>query len=152
MAGEGAFVNGVYYDWASMEIKLGGTTVVAIKSVDYDDELEREPVYGAGNAPLGTGTGNYKSNFKCSVHRETYDGILAAKFGDGVYHHKPFDAAVSYAKEGGKTVTDSAKGLRLLKRSFKGQQGDKESMVELEFFAYGGLWIGGKKPIKTGKK
>ena len=52
-------VNGKTYDWGDVDLKLPGVTT-EIEEISYDDELEKELVYGHGKLPRGYGTGNYK--------------------------------------------------------------------------------------------
>jgi hypothetical protein len=146
---QGAFINGTFYNWARTEWTLGGTKLVAIKSMDWDDELERENVHGAGSAPLGTGEGNYKASWKASVLLEDFEDVIAPQLGNVVYEHEPFDITVMYSKKSGKVVRRDIKGVRLTKISEKGAQGDKETVVELEGMP-SAIWRDGKKPVSVG--
>jgi hypothetical protein len=152
---QGGFVNGEFYSFAKAGFSFAGSKLIAFESLDYDDSLDRERIYGANSAPLGSGEGNYEANFKLSVTREDYDDVIAPYIkanGDGTFYgHDPFDFAASYAKSKGKKITkDDIKGVRLNKRAFKAAQGDKKAMVELEGFADGGIWVNGMKPVGTG--
>ena len=51
-------VNGKTYDWGDVDLKLPGVTT-EVEEISYDDELEKELVYGHGKLPRGYGTGNY---------------------------------------------------------------------------------------------
>jgi hypothetical protein len=146
---QGAFVNGQFYNWARTEWSLGGDRVVAIKSMDWDDELEREMVYGAGNQPLGTAEGNYKASWKATVYLEDFQDIVAPKLGNILYEHDPFDVTVMYAKPGGPTVRRDIKGIRITKITEKGAQNDKEAVVEIEGMPTA-IWRDGKKPVRVG--
>ena len=147
---QGAFVNGVFYGWARFETTLAGARLVAFKSIEWDDGVEREMVYGAGQAPLGAGDGNYSANVKMTVLLEDFEDVLLPQLGEPVYAHEPFDATLTYSKPGGKVVRRDLKGIRLNKISEKNAQGDKEAPVEIEAMAFGGIWRSGKKPVAVG--
>jgi hypothetical protein len=152
---QGGFVNGEFYTFAKAGFSFAGSKLIAFESLDYDDSVELEAVYGANLAPLGAGYGNYAANFKLTVSREDYDDVIAPHLkanGDGtVYGHDSFDFAANYSKNQAKKITkDDIKGVRIMKRSFKSAQGDKKSTVDLEGMAFGGIWVNGMKPVATG--
>ena len=69
-------VNGKAYDWGDVDIALSGLSGLQPTEISYDDELEKELVYGAGYKARGYGRGNYKTNAKITVSRDDYDIIL----------------------------------------------------------------------------
>ena len=54
------------YDWGDVDFQMPGLNI-QVQEVSYNDELEKEVVYGAGQKPRGYGEGNYKSEGKISV-------------------------------------------------------------------------------------
>jgi hypothetical protein len=146
---QGAFLNGVFYNWARTEWNFAGVKSVGIKSMDWDDELEREYVYGAGSAPLGTAEGNYKPSWKATVLLEDFQDVVLPQLGNVLYEHEPFDITVMYSKKGGSVVRRDIKGIRVTKITEKGAQGDKEAVVEIEGMPTA-IWRDGKKPISVG--
>lgn len=149
---QGGFVNGEFYAFAKLQVTLEGNRIVAFESIEYDDGIELEEVSGANMAPLGFGEGGYNANCKLTVTKEDYDGVIAPLLGEPVYGHEPFDVACTYAKRARDAITtDSIKGLRLMKINHKSAQGDKKTMIDLEFKPLGGIWRDGKKPVETGQ-
>ena len=71
MAFEGnpLIVNGKCYDWGDVDVKIPGMPFEP-QEISYDDELEKEEVYGYGHRPRGYGRGNYKSSGKISMLRD----------------------------------------------------------------------------------
>ena len=65
-------VNGRAYDWGDVDFQMPGLNI-QVQEVSYNDELEKEVVYGAGQKPRGYGEGNYKSEGKISLLRDDYD-------------------------------------------------------------------------------
>ena len=43
-------INGKAYDWSDVDVKLPGLTM-EVQEISYDDELEKEVVYGKGQRP-----------------------------------------------------------------------------------------------------
>ncbi len=141
-------VNGKYYDWSSIDINIDGL-IVEPQEITYDDELEKEQVYGLGNKPRGYGTGNYKPNLKMSFLREDYEEILTYCKNKGINFYKLVidKIVVSYADDGEETVVDTITKITPAKRSGGGKQGDKNMLVDIEFIVFGEIIMNGVKPI-----
>lgn len=141
-------VNGKAYDWGDVDIKVPGL-VVTVQEVSYDDELEKEEVYGKGHKPRGYGTGNYKASAKLTLLRDDYDDFLAWCKSKG----KPFfgleipSIVVSYANEGERTHIDELKKVQITKRSNKVAQGDKSLTVDIDLMVVGGIVQDGVEPV-----
>lgn len=141
-------VNGKAYDWGDVDVKVPGL-VITVQEISYDDELEKEEVYGKGHKPRGYGTGNYKASAKLSLLRDDYDAFLAWCKSKG----KPFfgleipSIVVSYANEGERTHIDELKKVQITKRSNKAAQGDKSLTVDLDLMVVGGIVQDGVEPV-----
>lgn len=68
-------VNGKAYDWGDVNLQIPGI-VAEVQEISYDDELEKELVYGKGSKPRGYGNGNYKASGKMSMLRDDYEALL----------------------------------------------------------------------------
>lgn len=141
-------VNGKAYDWGDVDVKVPGL-VITVQEISYDDELEKEEVYGKGHKPRGYGTGNYKASAKLSLLRDDYDAFLAWCKSKGV----PFfgleipSIVVSYANEGERTHIDELKKAQITKRSNKAAQGDKSLTVDIDLMVVGGIVQDGVEPV-----
>lgn len=141
-------VNGKAYDWGDVDVKVPGL-VITVQEISYDDELEKEEVYGKGHKPRGYGTGNYKASAKLSLLRDDYDAFLAWCKSKG----KPFfgleipSIVVSYANEGERTHIDELKKVQITKRSNKAAQGDKSLTVDIDLMVVGGIVQDGVEPV-----
>ena len=100
-------VNGRAYDWGDVDFQMPGLNI-QVQEVSYNDELEKEVVYGAGQKPRGYGEGNYKSEGKISLLRDDYDELLdyCKRRGISLYKLVIPKIAVSYANPGSRTRTD----------------------------------------------
>lgn len=45
-------VNGRAYDWGDVDFQIPGLNI-QVQEISYNDELEKEAVYGAGQRPRG---------------------------------------------------------------------------------------------------
>ncbi|MBU5312220.1 hypothetical protein KQI38_09290 [Tissierella carlieri] len=143
-----AVINGKSYDWADISVKLPGLDL-EVQEISYDDELEKEAVYGKGNRPRGYGTGNYKSEGKMSLLKDDFDDLVAycKRMGVSLYKLVIDKIVVSYANETQKTKTDELNTITFTKTSQKGAQGDKSLKVDMDFIIVNGINRDGLKPI-----
>lgn len=140
-------VNGKVYDWSSVTIGFSGCSGIEPTEISYDDEKEKNLIYGKGGRIRGFGTGQAKNSVKITLMREDFDTFM-----DSVktsYKKKGFyDVVVpkitaSYADEGCDTSTDTLTNVTFSKRSLKAAAGDSSLTVELEGVAVGGIAING---------
>lgn len=141
-------VNGKTYSWGDVELRLPGI-VTEVQEISYDDELEKEVVYGMGSRPRGYGRGNYKANGKITLLRDDYDDIVdyCKKNGISLYELEFPKIIVSYAKGNGKTVTDILNRVSLTKSSTKAAQGDKSFTVDFDLLIAGLIERDGVLPV-----
>ena len=141
-------INGKSYDWASVDIKLPGLNL-EFQEISYDDELEKELVYGKGQKPRGYGEGNYKSDGKASFLRDDYNALLdyckIKKI--SLFKVNIPKIVVSYADEGERTRSDVLNNVTFTKRSQKAAQGDKSLKVDLDLLIAGGVESDGVKAV-----
>lgn len=131
-------VNGRAYDWGDVNLFLPGV-VLAPQEISYDDELEKELVYGIGSKPRGYGRGNYKASGKLSLLRDDYDALLDyCKQQNISFFALEFPKiVVSYANEGDQTRQDVLNRVSFSKRSNKAAQGDKNLKIDLDLMIAG---------------
>lgn len=143
-----AVINGKAYDWSDVSIKLPGLDV-EVQEISYDDELEKEHVYGKGSKPRGYGTGNYKPTAKISLLREDYEEILQyCKKKDVAFFKLEIPKiVVSYANDNYPTTTDVLPKCSFMKRGMKAAQGDKSLKVDLDILVAGVITSDGVKAV-----
>ena len=143
-----AIINGKSYDWSDVSVKLPGLDL-EVQEISYDDELEKEAVYGKGNRPRGYGTGNYKSEGKLSLLKDDFDDLVAyCKRRDvSLYKLVIPKIIVSYANETSKTKTDELDTVTFTKVSQKNAQGDKSLKVDIDFIIVNGIVRDGLRPV-----
>lgn len=141
-------VNGKAYDWGDVDLKLPGLAIEA-QEISYDDELEKELVYGKGNAPRGYGTGNYKPTGKLTFLRDDFEELLQYCRNKGIpFYSLTFPKiVVSYAQGNGQISTDVLNNVSFSKRSMKAAQGDKSFKVDMDLIISGKIIWSGNNPV-----
>ena len=141
-------VNGKAYDWGDVDLKLPGLAIEA-QEISYDDELEKELIYGKGNAPRGYGTGNYKPTGKLTFLRYDFEELLQYCKSKGIpFYSLTFPKiVVSYAQGNGQISTDVLNNVSFSKRSMKAAQGDKSFKVDLDLIISGKIVWNGNNPV-----
>ena len=141
-------INGKSYDWSDVAVKLPGLEL-EVQEISYDDELEKEVVYGKGSRPRGYGTGNYKSEGKLSLLKDDFDDLINYCKRQGVPLYKLVipKIIVSYANQTQKTKTDELNTVTFTKASQKNAQGDKSLKVDIDFIIVNGINRDGLAPV-----
>jgi hypothetical protein len=125
-------INGLVYDFESVNLMLPTGLTLGCESIDYGDEKSDEVVNGSNNLPLGIGRGEYKGTCKLELQRLEYDKLnLFSATSGGFYNMPPLPVIASYGNMGQPPVTDSML-VHFTKRSFKGAKGDTNLVVSVE--------------------
>lgn len=111
--------------WNSTTATMMGRDVEGITELKYDDNVEKENIYGAGKMPIGRGEGNYKATCSITLIKEEVDAIqLSLGPGKRLTDIAPFDIAVSYDYLG-KILKDRIRNCEFTGRSVEVKQNDK---------------------------
>ena len=106
-------INGVAYDFSSIEFSIRGKRFYGITEITYSDSLTPEKVRGASVKIIGMTRGEYDTNGSLTVTKESQIEVID-ELGDG-YGEVEIDAIlVTYANEGQKTITDEIRRVRIV--------------------------------------
>lgn len=61
--------------WNCITVNLLGRDVEGINELDYNDNTEKENVYGAGKFPVGRGEGNYEAKASITLLKEEVNAL-----------------------------------------------------------------------------
>lgn len=141
-------VNGKAYDWGDVDLQIPGL-VLNVTEISYDDEFEKELIYGKGAVPRGYGTGNYKPSGKITMLRDDYDDLIDYCKSQGVslYRIEIPKMIISYANDGDRTRSDVINKVSFSKMSHKGSQSDKSLTVEIDLLIAGLIVRDGVEPV-----
>lgn len=62
--------------WNSVTMNIYGRDVEGISELGYDDEVDKELIYGAGRMPIGVGEGDYKAKMTLKLYQEEVIAIM----------------------------------------------------------------------------
>jgi hypothetical protein len=112
--------------WNSVTYNLFGRDVEGIVELSYDDNVDKEMMYGAGRMPLGVGEGNYSASTGLKLYKEEVVAIQDSIRGTGkrLQDLPPTDVVVMYEYEG-RLVTDIIRNFEILKIGKSVKQNDK---------------------------
>jgi len=134
-------INGKMYDWGDLTIVYPGSVpfgIIGVQSIDWNEEKEIEPIYGAWNKPIGYGTGNWKADGKLTITLEAY-AELNLLTPEGIFNTSPFNIVLVYANTGEPLHTVQLLNCKWTKKGNKASQGDKKMEVELDFIILGDI-------------
>lgn len=150
---DGGFVNKVFYSFVRCEVSIASFRTVAFTSIEFNDGVELEPVFGAGQQPLGVGEGNYNEmGLKIDFLLEDFERVLLPLLvknsaTDAIYNHEPFDIDLSYGNGTANLVKRKLRGIRINKMTEKAAQGDKTIVASCEGLILSGIIRSGLKPV-----
>ena len=83
--------------WNSATMNFYGRDVEGIAEISYDDEVDKELIYGAGQFPIGTGEGDYKPKFGLKLYQEEVIAMMdSLPPGVRIQQALPVDVIVQY--------------------------------------------------------
>lgn len=119
-------INGLYYDWESIEVQLPHGIAVNITDIGYNDEKSIEARYGKGSLPRGYGRGNYKASGSMTLDLQEFEALRQG-LGGNIYNAEPCQAVVAYANDNLPTVTDTLPDIKFTKTDTSSKQGDSNA-------------------------
>lgn len=142
-------VNGRAYDWGCIEVNLS-EFYTEFQEITYDDELEKEAVYGFGVMPRGYGRGNYKASGKISLLKDDFNDLIDYYKSKGIaFYDIVIDKiVVSYANQDQPIRTDVIEKVTFTKKTGGGKQGDKSLLIDIDMLIYGKITVDGVEPTK----
>lgn len=125
-------INGIEYGWADIRFTIAGVPVVGIRAIKYEEEQEKENIYGAGRHPVSRGYGRVKSTGSVTLLGSTVMNLKAGAPKKQLHRIAPFSIVVSYQPEEGPIVTHVLKNCEFKKTPFDWKEGDMSKDIELE--------------------
>ena len=136
-------VNGRKYSWQDIVVHLPYGEVIDVKDISYDENVEKEVLYGRVGKAVGYGIKNQASNGKITLRREELDKWEKHE-GKSVLRIPLFPITVSYGADEQPTVTDELRQCTITNKGGMGAaQGDGEVTVDLDILILGGILYNG---------
>lgn len=123
------------YEWADLNLTLGGRPLTGIRGVKYSEKIEREAIYAKGRNPHTIQSGNISYEGEITLLQSELLALENA--GNGSILSLSLDCEVTYGNQGEGNVlrTDRIQGIRFTEGSKELKQGDKFMEVTLPFIA-----------------
>lgn len=125
-------INGRSYGWADIVVTVGALPVTGITAIKYEEEQEKEDVYGSGRYPVARGYGRVKASASISLSVETVMALTASSREGQLNRMAPFIITVLYQPESGPIIRDVLMNCEFKKQSRDWKEGDMKNQVELE--------------------
>lgn len=111
--------------WNSATLNLYGRDVEGISELGYDDNVDKEKIYGAGRMPIGVGEGNYEANVNLKLYKEEVIAIMdSLPPGVRLQDIGPTDIVVQYEYQN-RIYKDIIRNFEIVKIGKAVKQGDK---------------------------
>ncbi len=104
-------INGIAYDYASIEVQVDGVQYIQVQDVAYNDSCEPGEGYGTHPQAVVVTTGQYKAEGSMSLYLEAAE-LLRTALGAG-FMVKTFDVVINFAPTGKNMVTHKLLGCRI---------------------------------------
>jgi len=143
MAQIAPLINGKRHAWASVRIDMLGRTVDGITSIEYNDSVEKQDNYGAGQFPNNRGVGRYTATAKIKIYNFEINALQKAIAGGRLQAIPMFDIVVTYLPEGtDDVVKDVIKNCEFKTNGRTANEGDMLLEQEFELITSHIIWDG----------
>ncbi len=133
-------INGRSYGWGDIIVTVGPLEVTGITAIKYEEEQEKEDVYGAGRYPVARGYGRVKASASITLSVETVVALAASARDGQLNRMAPFTITVLYQPESGPIIRDVLMNCEFKKQSRDWKEGDMKKEVELELLVSNIVW------------
>lgn len=124
-------INGVNYNYASIQFVLFGVPVVGITDIKYTSKQEKTNNYGAGYEPVSRGYGKKEYDGAIEVYQDEWKKVIAASPNRDPLSIPWFDITVTYGDSLANLTTDILQAAEFLEDPFEAKTGDTKLMAKI---------------------
>ena len=124
-------INGVNYNYASIQFVLFGVPVVGITDIKYTSKQEKTNNYGAGYEPVSRGYGKKEYDGSIEVYQDEWKKVIAASPNRDPLSIPWFDITVTYGDSLANLTTDTLQAAEFLEDPFEAKTGDTKLMAKI---------------------
>lgn len=133
-------INGINHVWGDISVVLFGRKLVGITAVKYDEEQDKENVYGAGNNPVSRGYGNKKSTASITLATSEISALELVAPNGNLTDIPPFDVIVSFMNTSQPVTTHVLKNCEFTKNGRDAKQNDTKLEMEMPLVLSHIIW------------
>jgi hypothetical protein len=122
-------INGVTYDWHSIEVQANGVATPEIKEISYKEAGKRTRVYGTPRNAVGRTGGKSEPEASITMYKAQWERFKA-ELGNG-FGLVEFDVLINYSEAGQDIVTDELLSCTIEEVETSPSQGDDPIEVKL---------------------
>lgn len=126
-------INGIRYDYSSIEISINGITYSAVQEISYQHSLEPGILRGTRAGKLGRTRGQYDATGSLVMYKSDYQQLITLLQATNPltgYMEKSFLVTVIYEEIGsGELITDILQGCRITSSENSHSQGSDALQV-----------------------
>ncbi len=123
---------GVLTGWNNIKVNILGRDLEGITEVEYSDEKNFTPEYGAGDSPVGMSTGNYSAKASISLYWEEVRALLESlPKGSRIQDVPAFDVIVEY-EFNNEVIKDVINACHFKNNGVALKQGDGKVITKIE--------------------
>jgi hypothetical protein len=133
-------INGQTYGWGDIIVNINGLPITGITAIKYEEEQDKENIYGAGRYPVARGKGRIKSMASMTLMIETVMAIAKAAPNGQLHNLPPFPITVIYQPEAGPVVRDVIMNCEFKKQTRDFKEGDMKKEIAIELLVSHIVW------------
>ena len=122
------------YEYADLTAVVGGKDLTGLRGLSYDEEQDKDLVYGKGNKPRKIQKGNIKYSGELSVLQSEYETMVANSPNKSILGLQiNIVAAYGNPSNGDIVIVDILQAVQFTKAPKALKQGDKFQEIKLPF-------------------
>lgn len=124
------------YEWADVNLNLGGRDITGIRGVKYSEKIEREPLFAKGRYPHSVQSGNVTIEGEITLLQSELESLIKAG-GGSLLNLRGLTCTVSYGslKDNATLINDVITGLYFTESPKELKQGDMNMEIAIPFLA-----------------
>ena len=144
-------VNGNYFAYTDVVLRVNGLAFVGVKGINYSDNLDRSKVRGSASVPLGLTKGRYEAKGDLEMYLDAFNTMVTVI--GPAWRQVPFAFSITYGPNVGMNiplVNDIIPGAYLGELTANNQEGDEPLARKVTLHIPGQiLWNGIPSIIET---
>lgn len=133
-------INGKNYGWGDITCLIGGLPLTNITAIKYEEEQEKENVYGAGRNPVSRASGRIKPTASITVMVEAIMAMQKNAPNGKLTSIAPFPIVVAYQPESGPIIKDVIMNCEFKKNMRDWKEGDMKLPVAIDLLISHVVW------------
>lgn len=124
-------INGKSYSWADIQLLAGGSPILGITSVNYEQAQEKLNLYGSSNQPISFGNGRKSATASITIYFEELQKLRNASPNKQIVDLGLFSVIVSYIDPLNVPVTHTLRNCRFVNDPVQSNEGDGMMLCNL---------------------